>query len=57
MVSFSLYMNRSRGCLWISSAAEAWEGAGLDTNSVIFCRLFTIKDRCEKVRFQQTHNQ
>ena len=27
------------------------------TNSIIFCWLFTIKDRCKKVRFQQTYNQ
>ena len=31
--------------------------AGLVTNSILFCRLFTIKDRCKKVRSQQTHNQ
>ena len=29
----------------------------LVTNSIIFCWLFSIKDRCIKVRFQQTHNQ
>ena len=32
-------------------------GAGLSTNSIFFCFLFTFKDRCAKVRFQQTHNQ
>ena len=31
--------------------------AGLVTNSIIFCSLFTIKDWCKKVCFQQTHNQ
>ena len=30
---------------------------GLVTNSILFCWLFEIKDRCKKVRFQQTHNQ
>ena len=30
---------------------------GLATNSILFCLLFSIKDRCNKVRFQQTHNQ
>ena len=30
---------------------------GLVTNSILFCWLFTIKDRCKKVRFQQTHNE
>ena len=31
--------------------------SGLVTNSIRFCWLFTIKDRCKKVLFQQTHNQ
>ena len=31
--------------------------SGLVTNSIIFCWLFTIKDRCKNVRFQQMHNQ
>ena len=31
--------------------------SGLVPNSIIFCCLFTIKDRCKTVRFQQTHNQ
>ena len=31
--------------------------AGLVTNSILFCWLFTIKDRCKKGSFQQTHNQ
>ena len=30
--------------------------AGLVTNSILFCWVFTIKDWCEKVRFQKTHN-
>ena len=30
---------------------------GLANNSILFCWLFTIKDLCKKVRFQQTHNQ
>ena len=30
---------------------------GLVTNSILFCCLFTIRDQCKKVRFQQTHNQ
>ena len=30
---------------------------GLVINSILFCWLFKIKDRCKKVRFQQTHNQ
>ena len=29
----------------------------LVTNSILFCTLFTIKDWCKVVRFQQTHNQ
>ena len=31
--------------------------SGYRTDSIIFCRIFTIKDRCKKVRFQQTHNE
>ena len=31
--------------------------AGLVTNSILLCWLFTIKDQCKRVRFQQTHNQ
>ena len=31
--------------------------AGLVTNSILFCRLFKIKDRLRKVRFLQTHDQ
>ena len=34
-----------------------WFFAGLVTNSILFCWLFKIKDRCKKVRFLQTHNQ
>ena len=30
---------------------------GLVTNSILFCSIFKIKDRCKKVRFLQTHNQ
>ena len=30
---------------------------GLVNPQVIFCWLFTIKDQCTKVSFQQTHNQ
>ena len=30
---------------------------GLVTNSTLICWLFTIKDRYNKVRFQQAHNQ
>ena len=30
---------------------------GLVNDSIIFCLLFTIKDRCKKVHFQQTYNQ
>ena len=30
---------------------------GLFTNSIVLCWLLTIKDRCKKLRFQQTHNQ
>ena len=30
---------------------------GLVTNSILFCSLFKIKNWCQKVRFQQTHNQ
>ena len=30
---------------------------GLANNSILFCLLFTIKDRCKKVHFQPTHNQ
>ena len=30
---------------------------GLVTNSIIYCRLFKIKDRCKQVRFQHTNNQ
>ena len=30
--------------------------AGLAPNSILFCWLFKFKDRCKKVRFQQTHN-
>ena len=41
------YRHRYRGC------AEA----ELVTNSTLFCWLFTIKGRCKKVGFQQTHNQ
>ena len=33
------------------------ESSGLVTNSILFSCLFTIKDRCAKVRFQQTYNQ
>ena len=31
--------------------------SGLVTNSIFFCLLFTIKDWCKKVRFQQMYNQ
>ena len=31
--------------------------AGLDNSSILFCWLFTIRDRRKKVCFQQTHNQ
>ena len=47
----------------IAEAAEELRGPtcqcspGHVANSVLFCWLFTIKDRCKKVRFQQTHNQ
>ena len=37
--------------------SSIWGSSGLVTNSIIFCRLFTIKDRCKKVRFLQTQNQ
>ena len=30
---------------------------GLVNNSILFGGFFKIKDRCKKVRFQQTHNQ
>ena len=30
--------------------------SGLFTNSILFCWLFKIEDRCKQVRFQQTHN-
>ena len=30
---------------------------GRVTKTIVFCWLFTIKDQCEKVPFQQTHNQ
>ena len=36
---------------------HGWWGPGLVTNSILFYWLFKIKDRCKKVRFQQTHNQ
>ena len=39
---------------WPTSSTDS---AGLVTNSILFCRLFNIKDRCKKVRFQQTHSQ
>ena len=29
----------------------------LVTNSILFCCLFSIEERCKKVRFLQTHNQ
>ena len=32
-------------------ATRAREGPGLVTNSILFCWLFKIKDRCKKVRF------
>ena len=35
---------------------SCWGLAGLFTNSIIFCWLFSIKDRCKIVRFQQMHN-
>ena len=35
---------------------DVWFQAGLVTNSILFCSLLTIKDRCKKVRFQQTEN-
>ena len=38
-------------------ALVTYGGAGLVTNSILFCWLFKIRDRCKKVRFQQTHNQ
>ena len=41
----------------ITRAAYTTSTTGLVTNSILFCRLFTIKDRYAKVRFQQTHNQ
>ena len=31
--------------------------SGQVTNSILFCWLFKIKDRCTKVRFQQMHRQ
>ena len=47
---------------WFSSLwqwGRRWSGQGLGkvTYSTLFCWLFTIKDRCKQVRFQQTHNQ
>ena len=33
------------------------DNPALITNLIIYFRLFTIKDRCKTVRFQQTHNQ
>ena len=30
--------------------------SGLVPNSIIFCCLFTIKDRCKHMCFQQTHH-
>ena len=33
------------------------DDAGLVTNSILFCWLIKIKDRCKKMRFHQTHNQ
>ena len=40
-----------------TDSASSFERPGLVTNSILFCWLFRIKDRCKKVRFQQTHNQ
>ena len=40
-----------------TSSSSSTSSPGLVTNSILFCWLFTIKNRCKKVRFQQTHNQ
>ena len=40
-----------------SSGLRTWSEPGLLTNSIIFCWLFAIKDRCKIVCFRQTHNQ
>ena len=54
----------TRPCCWAAAETVAasipgdicWE-AGLVTNSILFCWLFKIKNRCKKVCSQQTHNQ
>ena len=43
----------SRQRLWGFQEPEYQEG--MVTNSVLFCWLFTNKDRCKNVHFQQTH--
>ena len=40
----------------LTTFCQGW-APGLVTNAILLCWLFTIKDRCKKVRFQQTHNQ
>ena len=39
------------------SLSAVRESAGLVTNSILFRWLFTFMDWCQRVRFQQTHNQ
>ena len=52
-----------RGAGKLADDPALTEGGGLmlkngqATNSIICCWLFTIKDRCKKVGFQQTHTQ
>ena len=41
----------------VAPVALAAQNKGLVTNWFLFCWLFIIKDRCEKVHLQQTHNQ
>ena len=42
--------------LWLCQPPDCprWLSSGLVTNSILFCWLITIKDRCTKVHFQQT---
>ena len=49
-------VGQSRWTLGVTSK-DVCRPPGLVTNSILFCCLFKIKDRCTKVRFQQMHNQ
>ena len=41
----------------LHALTPGWWKQGLGTNSISLSWLFKFKDRSEKVRFQQTHNQ